>query len=85
MPSNEYPFGGFYIDFEHDMSGCDPEFSQFGAYWHVWFAMGSCTQGQIYFLFDAHDVFFIFYNRTLNFKDNNTTYLAMLEKVDMSG
>ena len=56
-----------YIDFEHDTSGCDPEFIQFGAYWHIWFTMGSCPQGQISFLFDGHGVgFFIFCNRKLN-------------------
>ena len=54
----KYHFGSFYMDFEHDRSGCDPEFIQFGAYWHIWFTMGSCPQGQISFLFDGHGVVF---------------------------
>ena len=29
---NKYNFGVFYIDFEHDMSGCDPEFRAMLAY-----------------------------------------------------
>ena len=40
------------------MSGCDPEFGQFDAHWHIWLSMGSCHQGQISFLFDGHGVVF---------------------------
>ena len=84
----KYHFGGFYIDFEHYKSGCDPEFSQFGAYWHIWFTMDSCPQGQISFLFDGHGVFlssFAVENLILKKMIPHMPYLAMLEKVDMSG
>ena len=56
------------MDFEHEMNGCDPEFGQFGAYWHIWVTMGGGPQGQISFLFDGHGIhFLIAFHRKLNF------------------
>ena len=71
----KYNLGCFYIDFEHEMSGCDSEFGKFCAYWHIWFTMVSCHQGQIFSLEN------LIYKKMIP----HMPYLAMLEKVDISG
>ena len=63
----KYHFGCWYIAFEQEMNGCDPEFSQFCAKWNMWVSMGSDLQGQISFLFDGHGMYFLyFFNTKLN-------------------
>ena len=66
------------------MNGHDPDFGQFCAYWYIY----GLPQGQISFLFDDQGVdFFIFFNRKLNLKKNDTTYAIPrnYRKVELGG